>query len=467
MVYNKERYNSEICNPPLSGWADLVEKNISILQPFFSGNLREKLISEAYKFTNSLEGVPQIKAKTNASRIIMTGHQPEIYHHGLLYKNEVLENFCSQNNVTGINLIVDLDEGSPGAIVYPTRLGGIPAKKRIEFPGNTAPYINLNIPDKNAVEKVFSEVGNSPQIKKYRDLYISQCGKPVIKAHASIRRIYQNAEFYLEIPLSYVLRFQEVKDFFYNILRNYKTFAESYNCKLQEFRKSENIKNKANPFPDLKIEAEKMEMPFWLFKNSDESRESLFLENNFEEVISNCESGQYILAPKAALITVLARLLLSELFIHGLGGSKYDRFTNQLIKDYFKTEAPAFVTASANKYFFENEIREYEEAKSRAEERRKLNFHIDKYLNGLNWDAGVKERLRDLTKEKAANIEKIKRGKIERISTAGYTQDIKRIESEIRSVLEGQLGPAEAFQEPSKIYLETIYSRDFSFFVVE
>jgi hypothetical protein len=42
-----------------------------------------------------------------------------------------------------------------------------------------------------------------------------------------------------------------------------------------------------------------------------------------------------------------ARLVLSDLFIHGIGGAKYDEVTDLIIRRFFGIEPPAYVTATA------------------------------------------------------------------------------------------------------------------------
>ena len=42
-----------------------------------------------------------------------------------------------------------------------------------------------------------------------------------------------------------------------------------------------------------------------------------------------------------------ARLLVADLFIHGIGGAKYDRVTDDIIRRYFKIEPPGMACVSA------------------------------------------------------------------------------------------------------------------------
>ena len=51
--------------------------------------------------------------------------------------------------------------------------------------------------------------------------------------------------------------------------------------------------------------------------------------------------------PRALITTMYARLVLSDLFIHGIGGAKYDEVTDAIIRRFFGIEPPAYVTATA------------------------------------------------------------------------------------------------------------------------
>ena len=51
--------------------------------------------------------------------------------------------------------------------------------------------------------------------------------------------------------------------------------------------------------------------------------------------------------PRALTLTLWARLFVADLFIHGIGGAKYDRITDALIRDYFGVTPPAMACVSA------------------------------------------------------------------------------------------------------------------------
>ena len=49
---------------------------------------------------------------------------------------------------------------------------------------------------------------------------------------------------------------------------------------------------------------------------------------------------------RALITTLAARLLLGDLFLHGIGGAKYDHVTDRLIADFFGLEPPGYMVVS-------------------------------------------------------------------------------------------------------------------------
>ena len=42
-----------------------------------------------------------------------------------------------------------------------------------------------------------------------------------------------------------------------------------------------------------------------------------------------------------------SRMFFSDLFIHGIGGAKYDLITDEIIREFFGVEPPGYATISA------------------------------------------------------------------------------------------------------------------------
>jgi hypothetical protein len=57
--------------------------------------------------------------------------------------------------------------------------------------------------------------------------------------------------------------------------------------------------------------------------------------------------GELRIRPRALALTLYARLLASDLFIHGIGGAKYDQITDDIIRRFFAMEPPSYACVSA------------------------------------------------------------------------------------------------------------------------
>ncbi len=53
---------------------------------------------------------------------------------------------------------------------------------------------------------------------------------------------------------------------------------------------------------------------------------------------------------RALTNTLYARLFLCDLFIHGIGGGKYDELTDDIIRRYYECEPPEFLVLSATRF---------------------------------------------------------------------------------------------------------------------
>ena len=80
---------------------------------------RSHVLRAAIDFTSRYRNVAN---SLNGSKdpIVMTGHQPELYHAGVWYKNFVLDHVARERNAIGINLLIDNDTLRQAAIRVPT-----------------------------------------------------------------------------------------------------------------------------------------------------------------------------------------------------------------------------------------------------------------------------------------------------------------------------------------------------------
>ena len=61
--------------------------------------------------------------------------------------------------------------------------------------------------------------------------------------------------------------------------------------------------------------------------------------------------NRHRLSPRALTLTTFIRLFIADNFVHGIGGGRYDQVSDQIIRDYFKVDPPAFSVTTATLFF--------------------------------------------------------------------------------------------------------------------
>jgi hypothetical protein len=124
--------------------------------------------------------------------------------------------------------------------------------------------------------------------------------------------------------------------------------------------------------PDLAEEGDWLEVPFWGWRSGEARRGRLFVRRRsdcFElragtdawpdlptrpadlvEAWRGLARTGHKVRSRALMTTMYARLFLAHLFIHGIGGGKYDELTDALIRQFFGVEPPAFLVLSATRW---------------------------------------------------------------------------------------------------------------------
>jgi hypothetical protein len=121
-----------------------------------------------------------------------------------------------------------------------------------------------------------------------------------------------------------------------------------------------------------------LEAPFWLWTTDSPHRERLFVRfrgdglelTNRRKIhidlplsaeldadravqrLAELEREGTKLRPRALITTMYARMVLSDLFVHGIGGAKYDQLTDQIIQRFFGIQPPGYMTMSATFLLF-------------------------------------------------------------------------------------------------------------------
>src|SRR5439155_17235609 len=109
------------------------------------------------------------------------------------------------------------------------------------------------------------------------------------------------------------------------------------------------------------------------------------------------------LRPRALITTMYARLVLSDLFIHGIGGAKYDELTDLIIRRFFGIEPPAYITATATfRLPIERPSVSLNDVQQSAQRLRELRYRPESFLRDarVKNDPDLSQKLAPLAAEK-------------------------------------------------------------------
>ncbi len=83
------------------------------------------------------------------------------------------------------------------------------------------------------------------------------------------------------------------------------------------------------------------------------------------------------------MTTLWARLLLGDLFVHGIGGAKYDQVTDVLIERFFGLSPPGFMVLSATLLLpVDRPQVTPERSRHIRQQLRELEYHPEQYIDG-------------------------------------------------------------------------------------
>jgi hypothetical protein len=340
-------------------------ENISALKPqidkCFQNNIFQKTIKNWRQELRQELAIknPELNPK---QKWYCTGHQPWPIHPGIWIKRWLINKLANNTHSQAINIYLDLEKTGQVRFPNPSEPNSI---STINFPDYWFDEIDINL----LIKELQNCTLPSDLFSKIKQIVTSR-----IKAWESIKLLIETWESDLTLSIinitqSDIFNTKTIQSFFLNILSNPEKLFSEYNNALNKYRKKHKIKNSANPFPNLKKENDLLEMPFWIYKNN--KRNSLRINQKTKE----WHYDKTILAkpypniiPKAIFLTSTIRLLLADIFVHGIGGKKYEDFSDFFFSNFFNIEVPPYITASAsfgldngNVKKLENKIKNFKE----------------------------------------------------------------------------------------------------------
>ena len=408
-----------LVHPPFSHAGELITSNRESLNlanamvldsnlSDFAVRAKSELVKIAIEFTGCYLDVSEFfggDGRFNEQRVVLSGHQPDLFHPGVWFKNFALDRLAKEHDAIGINLLIDNDLAqSPGVNVLSGSIDQ-PSSHRVLIDASTSPipYEERAIRDLdsfcNFPQRVKAAMGGF-SAESLDDLMIDKLWPLAIKATKRSQNLGKclaearhrlEAELgleNLEVPLSRVCETQSFLQFFAHVINHAERFRQAYNSAIREYRITNRLRSETHPAPVLQGGPENsknsdwIELPFWGWRSDVPNEQlrrnrvffrSLVADDHYELSLGDpslTESEVVVLPcckkfgdvthlqgrlkdvavkirPRALMTTMYARLALSDLFIHGIGGAKYDVVTDKIIGDFFDLAPPRFVAASA------------------------------------------------------------------------------------------------------------------------
>lgn len=367
--------------PPLTEYSSAAKRNATLNSDIlldgeplttFRLKARSAAIDIARAYTLSL-GLDPGPVADPAALVIGSGHQPVHFHAGIMIKPVALVRAARELGATPLFMTVDSDEFRAEYLPLPSMEND--KLERLEYPlfpmKKHGLYETTEAePVEDMLDRLRGMVGYMahPRLASPRralESYLATLGDrrldfPDYVSRAIVMRrawLAPEVDGFLELPVSALSKDITFLRFASFIMADIERFAGEYNLALDEYRRERKLRYPANPFPNLETHNGLIQAPFWVVEGGGRRKlyvkvaggkaSALVLENGEEFPMTSLMERIVAIRPKAITLSLYLRLALSDLFIHGVGGAKYDHVTDAILERYFQARPPESACLSA------------------------------------------------------------------------------------------------------------------------
>jgi len=321
--------------------------------------------------------------------LILTGHQPELYHPGVLLKNMLAGYLAEAVDGCAANVTVDSDVVKSRRMTLPTLVDDQLEKSSLVIdewafgsPWEEAGIVKQerfeSLPER--VSRRIAPLSQASLLPAFWEQVVSTtsqrgdlvdgliAGRQYVEHRLGLRN--------REIRLSQIAETGTFLHFLAGIIGDAEKFCRDYNQALFDYRACYELKSDSHPMPDLIVGEDLIELPFWIWTSERPRRKGLFLRRNGDaleltddngwseaipadaiessekrvEFLRGLASDGIKIRSRALLTTLYLRLFVADWFIHGIGGAKYDEITDDLICRYFRFPPPDYQVATGTAF---------------------------------------------------------------------------------------------------------------------
>jgi hypothetical protein len=449
--------------------------------------VRKQVAAASARFHESL-GLEPPPACCHKSPLLVTGHQPELFHPGVWAKNFAAHALTRRFGGQGLNLVVDNDVPHRTAIAVPHVVGDRLRTTSVAFDtaSGEPPYEDYAVHTPEVFEgfpdRVREALGGAvadpvldafwPSVQEASSR-TDRVGYRFTAARHGLERVWGAG--LAEVPISALCDTEGFFWFFSHVVAHLERFQAVHNAALSRYRRLYGLRSHRHPVPDLGRRDDWLEAPFWVWRRGgqvrrrspllarteghdrillripgeDEPFADLPLSADREaccavDRLMELPAAGIRLRTRALTTTMFARLLLGDLFIHGIGGAKYDEVGDEIVRDFFGFEPPPYLTLSMTLLLgLPGRDATPDDLRAARRHVRDLRFNPDRHLTSGEAVKLVAEKAAAIDAPVATRRERVERfGRLrkindqmaplveERLETAERT--VSRIESELR-----------------------------------
>ena len=310
---------------------------------------------------------------------VIAAHQSEMHHAGVWFKDAVAAALAEAAGGAAFHLVADHDTVGHAALTVPqTDAEGRVHQVQAVY-ASPAPWqcpAQLPPPAPAEVESLVAAVPTplreSATFAHWARAARSATGTARTLAEwAAAARAAVTESLHLNVPNAFISRLvagEAFARFAADLIVRHEHMLAVHNAALADHRAACGIHNPTRPVPPLKTVDGATEVPLWVYR-ADGPREPLLARTRHGEIelltpagrlaacpadpeavaaaVAQLTADGVVLTPRAITLTMFVRTFFAEVFVHGIGGTIYERFGDVLIERWFGWRPPAFVTATA------------------------------------------------------------------------------------------------------------------------
>ncbi len=353
--------------------------------------------------------------------VIAAGHQAEFFHAGVLAKNIAVTELAARHGGQAVFVVVDSDVPKTGRVSVPQATARGLRRVDVEVPGCELQLAYEAQPARPRSDWLqffasltsLAEGGDQSLLPTYARAWLTTDSAAPAYCEAWMRA-QAAAEEALGVAglrhlrLAALCETSAFRCFTAYLALHAERSAAEYNAAQESYRRRHRVRARGRPVPRLLVREGTVELPLWAWQGC-APRQRVFvtpqgtrLELHTEgariaalprDMLARAEAHTrpwpsdaegWRLRPRALALSAFARLLLADLFVHGIGGAKYDELMEDWIAGLLRVEPRpmACVSATLRLPLMRSEVRPADVTAARHAAR-DLRFNPERHLKSV------------------------------------------------------------------------------------